>query len=186
MIRVVQVLKERRFKAGYIIRQELWENSVDEPPTLMRAAYNYQGDYIGSPREAYRLCIKLGIKPEKAQESHVVCSIGFSAREQKWYGWSHRAIFGFTIASSVKMGDLGFVPSNRGEFIEYCRLFWDDSPRMKHTIIESDEGLVVTSTKPDHISHLEPWPSQWGRGAWTAETLDDAKQMAIAFAEGVS
>lgn len=32
--------------------------------------------------------------------------IGFSPRDQKWYGWSHRAIFGFGIGDEVKKGDV--------------------------------------------------------------------------------
>ena len=31
--------------------------------------------------------------------------IGFSEKEQKWYGWSHRAIYGFGIGDEVKEGD---------------------------------------------------------------------------------
>ena len=30
------------------------------------------------------------------------------------------------------------------------------------------------------------YPEQWGKGEWEAKTLDDAKQMAIDFANGVS
>lgn len=33
-------------------------------------------------------------------------SIGFSEDEQKWYGWSHRAIYGFGIGYEVKEGDV--------------------------------------------------------------------------------
>jgi len=31
--------------------------------------------------------------------------VGFSEKEQKWYGWSHRAIHGFKIGDIVKEGD---------------------------------------------------------------------------------
>ena len=33
--------------------------------------------------------------------------IGFSEKEQKWYGWSHRAIHGFKVGDKCKDGDLG-------------------------------------------------------------------------------
>ena len=33
--------------------------------------------------------------------------IGFSDKEQKWYGWSHRAIHGFKIGDKCKANDLG-------------------------------------------------------------------------------
>lgn len=34
-------------------------------------------------------------------------STGFSEKEQKWYGWSHRAIYGFGIGHVCKEGDCG-------------------------------------------------------------------------------
>jgi hypothetical protein len=39
-------------------------------------------------------------------------SIGFSKKEQKWFGWSHRAMFGFGIGHKVKAGDViaGAIP----------------------------------------------------------------------------
>ena len=50
---------------------------------------------------------------QKALPHHEVASIGFCPSENKWYGWSHRAICGFTIGDEVKEGDLtatsGFV-----------------------------------------------------------------------------
>jgi hypothetical protein len=50
---------------------------------------------------------------ETTDDDTTVCSIGFSEREQKWYGWSHRAIFGFGIGYVVSEGDCctqsGFV-----------------------------------------------------------------------------
>lgn len=40
---------------------------------------------------------------KKDDKSDVAC-IGFSEKEQKWYGWSHRAIFGFGIGFVVTEG----------------------------------------------------------------------------------
>lgn len=45
---------------------------------------------------------KKGIKPEKIDSSHTVRTIGFSEKEQKWYGWSHRAICGFKVGDTIK------------------------------------------------------------------------------------
>lgn len=46
---------------------------------------------------------------EKFLEKHGIetksVGLGFSEKEQKWYGWSHRAIFGFGIGDEVKEGD---------------------------------------------------------------------------------
>ena len=54
---------------------------------------------------------------QKANPAHKTCSIGYSPKENKWYGWSHRAIYGFTVGDVVKEGDLtassGFVEEYR-------------------------------------------------------------------------
>ena len=198
VIEVTRVLQERHFRAGYVVRKEYW-NSGTDAETLMSSAYNLQGDYIGRSREAHRLWTRYGVKPEKADPTHSVCSIGFSERDQKWYGWSHRAIYGFGIGSSVKMGDCGFEPSSREELVERCTLFWNDGSTGEHTITETDYGLRVTSYRGVSVPgdgrlgglemishHYEPWPEHWGRGAWTAATLEEARVMAVAFANDVS
>ena len=101
-----KLLKTWKYKAGYHVRYE--EISGDEAgggdPFVMRSAYTPDGYYIGNPKFAMKLA-KRGIKPEKASPDHNVCSIGYSADENKWYGWSHRAMYGFTIGDVVKEGD---------------------------------------------------------------------------------
>jgi hypothetical protein len=39
--------------------------------------------------------------------SHPEASIGWSEDEQKWYGWSHRAVYGYKIGDVVKKGHCG-------------------------------------------------------------------------------
>jgi hypothetical protein len=36
------------------------------------------------------------------------CGLGFSEKEQKWYGYSHRGVYGFGIGDKVKKGHLGY------------------------------------------------------------------------------
>lgn len=139
----------RRFRAGYVIHQGTWADHGMEP-TPMKWAETPDGSYIGNSRRAFRLCQKRGIKPELADPGDNVCSIGFSEREQKWYGWSHRAMWGFGIGDVAEEGDCctesGFVP-------EYAA----EHPELDKTVPVGFE----------------------------AKTLDDAKRMAIAFAESV-
>ena len=46
------------------------------------------------------------IKPEKAEPSNNVSSVGKSEADGKWYGWSHRAVYGFkTREQAVKFAD---------------------------------------------------------------------------------
>ena len=77
--------------------------------------------------------------------------IGFAPESQKWYGWSHRAVYGFTIGDVVHKGD---VTNSSGWTEEYLK---------EHP--EEDISLPV---------------------GFKAKTLEDAKTMALAFAESVS
>ena len=100
-----EVKKSRKYKKyGYEIRYEKI-GVRDGKPIIMRGAYTIpEGYYIGRSRFAYRLWKRYGIKPQIIHDEEV-CSIGFSERDQKWYGWSHRAICGFSIGDEIKEGD---------------------------------------------------------------------------------
>jgi len=54
-------------------------------------------------------------------------NIGFNPKDKKWFGWSHRAIYGFGIGSKCKKGDCGYKASNKEDFKEACLSFWGDS-----------------------------------------------------------
>ncbi len=96
------VINQRRYKAGYIVRNEAWKAFPDsDEPLFIKAAYNLRGEYIGDPKTARYLCVTRKIKPTKASKNHSVCSIGFCKKQRKWYGWSHRAIYGFGIGDKL-------------------------------------------------------------------------------------
>ncbi len=145
-----KILKVRHYKAGYEVRTEEVTYSGNEP-FISKTAYTLSGDYIGRSVWAHRLVIKRGIIPEKISPSDNVCSIGFCENEQKWYGWSHRAIYGFGVGDTVKEGD---CTASSGWIDEYL----EEHP-------EKDRSLSV---------------------GFTAQSLNDAKTMAIAFADSVS
>lgn len=196
-------MKIRRYKVGYEVRTEKVAVGNNEP-ILMKNAYNPSGEYIGNSRWAYRLCKIRGIKPEKAKLEHCICSIGFCKKEQKWYGWSHRAIYGFGIGSKVTKGDCAYVPSNPAEIIK--ELIEEQS--MDASLVTTcKKGRAVKVTVPMVYVKLEnpdvPEGNQvvdkdrpdcppdhyiidTGRGEWEAKTLKDARKMAIDFAVGVS
>ncbi|MBN2256690.1 MAG: hypothetical protein JW704_02550 [Anaerolineaceae bacterium] len=50
---------------------------------------------------------KHGIVSQKRRSDSTVHSIGFSEKEQKWYGWSHRAIVGFGVGDKIFDPDFG-------------------------------------------------------------------------------
>lgn len=124
-MKVLRILKERVFKAGYILRREIIK-TPDGKPMEWTMAYNPRGEYIGSPIDAFRLVVKRGIQPEKAKPEDCVCCIGFSIKDGKWYGWSHRAIYGFKIGSTCKKGDCHYVPKrNKGKGSWKAKTFAD-------------------------------------------------------------
>ncbi len=120
-------------KNGMSYRREIWSMEGNDP-VEMDAVYSAHGVYVGDLETADYLADK-GIIPETKRADSSVCSIGFSHKDHKWYGWSHRAMHGFGIGDTIAEGD--------------C----------------ASESLPV---------------------GFKAESLDDAKLMAVAFADSVS
>lgn len=179
-------------------------NNLSTPPQklTMTSGYNSENQYIGNEEISRFLCIDKGIYPEYRTKNSGCCSIGFCKAENKWYGWSHRAIYGFGINSVCKKGDCGYQASNPDSFgVEVMNFFVGSEYHLNTKYIPSvnsdgKRGVKVTALYSNGVpneklrgtiyEHFEPYPEVFGRGEWIAETLDDAKQMAIDFAEGVS
>ena len=53
------------------------------------------------------------IKPEKRSPEHDVASFGKSEADGKYYGWSHRAVYGFGVGDTIKDGTAGLEYTNR-------------------------------------------------------------------------
>lgn len=189
------LISKRIYKAGYEVRTEDVFNLECEKPIRMKNAYTPNGNYIGDSKTAFHLCKKRGISPELAQPNNNVCSIGFSEQERKWYGWSHRAIYAFEIGSKVKCGDCGYVPNNVAELMEEYKK-WNSSENVKilndSTIRICVEMSKIVGENPDgslimkRCEERDCYEVKIGRGEWIAHTLNDAKQMAKDFADGVS
>ena len=216
---IKSIISERRFKAGYIVREELIDGTeYGCEDFTMKSAYTPDGNYIGDQKIAHFLCKKLGIKPqprpvetyhfgaEMAAEANngrgFTCSIGFCEAEQKWYGWSHRAIYGFGVGETCKKGDCGYRPSTVDELYDSVTMpdedgyVWvtpdrveklEDGIRIRHDMVfytdenpEAGELLNLVPAEPDYQFIAI------GRGEWTAKTLDDCFWMACDFAESIS
>lgn len=112
----------RSVEAGdFEIRKEVWNPGTrPEDEMEMESAYSKQdGSYIGDVPLVRRMVKKFGItRFFRAQEDHDVASIGWSPKEGKWYGWSHRAICGFQPGDRVKEGDLTATSGWTDEYLE--------------------------------------------------------------------
>lgn len=192
---------------------EMRECVVDGlPPPYYLAAYTPDGHFIGTEEWAKTL-EERGIKPEKRTPESSVCSIGFCEAEQKWYGWSHRAMYGFGIGSKVSKGDCAYTADTVDGLIEDYIAFsnrvgdpeetraelipdyenkrvWVGETHYQAKTASSVDGVALCITHPDMMPDGQiTLGGYWmgvGRGEWTAQTLEDAKQMACDFAEGVS
>lgn len=179
---------------GYEVRTEIVDNPEEGcDPITMRSAYTTSGDYIGDHQTATFLCEEKGIAPELIDSEHNVCSIGFCVTEQKWYGWSHRAIFGFSIGSSVKKGDCAYIPSDvtdlaetLSEWNDYVEIIDGQNVQIATKLCtiegENDDGTIKLADEYE----TEYYTVKTGRGEWTAKNLDDARQMATDFANDVA
>lgn len=202
MMNYKEIQSERNYKAGYKVITGIVDGSEFSGDDFkMSHAETPNGDFIGNSKDAYRLCKKRGIKPEKVKSEYAVCSIGFCEKEQKWYGWSHRAIYGFGIGSETKKGDCSYVPADMEDARLDAIRFEDEEHHLDtNATLETDEDgkpcFAVTWTYSDKIpnkslrskiSGCRHYPPEiFGHGEWTAKTLDDARKMACDFAEGVS
>lgn len=148
---VQEILWTKKFKAGYILQKEVVGDGLEHNAVVMTVAYNHNGNYIGDSKMAYFLCNKRGIVPELITSKNRTCSIGFNEKEQKWYGYSHRAICGFEIGHITKEDDCSTTSG------------WIESYLEEHP--EEDKRVSV---------------------GFEVKTLEDAKRVAIAFAESVS
>lgn len=96
----------------------------------------YDGHKQRKPFAEYDEILKKKINESKDFfEEHGIeetkCGVGFSEKEQKWYGWSHRARYGFGIGSKCKKGDAHY----KGK--EWTAKTLDDAKRMAEDFAEA-------------------------------------------------
>lgn len=110
--------------AQFEIRVEEKRMNDGEQPVIMYSVFAKDGGYVGGVDDLQKY-FKRGIIPELSAPDRHVCSIGKSIIDGKWYGWSHRAIFGFEVGDVVKEGDCtassGFTDEYLAEHPEESR-----------------------------------------------------------------
>lgn len=198
---------------GIFIYQTEFVTDPDNPPVTLNVAYTPDGLYVGNKEKAEHLRRK-GIVQVECLPDMKVCSIGFNPVEKKWYGWSHRGIYGFGIDSEVVKGDCAYSCVDKEDMLRRIKDFWDHGIARKgggkneHMTFTTNITNVRFDVEQNGVKGLmydkqgecsdpngpvlsstdcfEPYPTTWGRGEWRALTLDDAKEMAIAYAKSVS
>ena len=97
-----------------VVKQEVQVGSKPGDTQSTVSIMSKSGDYAGEA-SVRRVLDKYGIAPEMRDDEACVCTIGWSEKEQKWYGWSHRAMFGYGI------GDDGFEGRGKIETLEQAK-----------------------------------------------------------------
>ena len=242
----IDKIRELFKKNGYTTVEEYFVVDTKDPDfNLGRVWVDDKNKFLCVDEEYNLKDWKFLLKYDITKFNH---STGFSESSQKWYGWSHRAIYGFGIGSTVKRGDIAYEPDSEEDFINDHVNFWlDDSDKSDksndHIIrelvyIDKDcfnpddngeievaeiaeiaevgdtldttvqtkkvqtnftskgyKGCLISiktsfrgeqSGRKSYISdYWAMYPPKWGKGEWTAKTLEDAHEMAIAFAKNI-
>ena len=138
---VKEVTFQRKYP-GYIYRREIIINETYHGGGESERTNCYSSDtghWIGSPKDARFLCKKKGLRDvQKAHESDCVASIGFNVDEQKWYGWSHRAICGFGIGDKLFEEEYG---DDQTPFIQHGRHVITTLEEAKESAIRFNESV---------------------------------------------
>lgn len=127
--------------------------------------------------------------------------IGFNPEKHVWWGWSHRAGYGFGVGSKCTIGNVHFNPSNPVELRKKIEGRMKSEEYLEsfeiHRIKEFGQwGYLLTRKFTDQVPNpgmknsiqreFIPYPESWGRGEWEATNLEDARQMAIDFANNIA
>ena len=123
-------------------------------------------------------------------------NIGFNPITNMWYGWSHRAIYGFGVGSTCKKGDFHYRPVDMDDFLDDCRRFWEDEYHVWTEASHMVDYVVVSWLYNNKVPNEKirgtigetqcHYPKEYGKGGWIAKTLAEAREMAIDFAGGVA
>jgi hypothetical protein len=139
----------------FFMARRYFKNNI--PILVMTEIKNFNKPEMYISPDVIRIIKRFKLDPETldnySDDGKGTASIAFSPKSQKWYGWSHRAIYGFKIGDVVEYGDLTTTSGYIEEF------------ELEHPEIAFKHALPI---------------------GFKAETLDDCRKMAIAFAESVS
>lgn len=182
-LRITEIGEEGEELASYRATLDFEAERVGKDSIFLLTAHsNIDGGLVGNASQALML-LRKGIAPQKRTPDSLTCSIGFCDREQKWYGWSHRAMYGFGIGHKTKKGDCGYITSDTRQLLSELKQMFSEPYYVNPSFDVSWRGITVNYGPPgDREGEFFPL----GKGEWTAETLEDAKQMAMDFAEEVS
>lgn len=122
----VEILSEEKVAPHIVLRDErMYSTNPDINDLTMESYYNEDGVFIDCvPSGLVQVLIEYEVEPIPRDPGHHMCSIGFSKKNQKWYGWSHRGMFGFGVGHKVTVEEaerLGVEVDSVAETLDDCR-----------------------------------------------------------------
>lgn len=109
--------------------------------------------------------------------------IGYSKNRESWVGWDEENYIRFTVGSVCTKNSPHFLPSGKGEFSEYILATYEKKNPVKFKLgyprYDGVDGVSVSIDGYDDFVHFYKFPETYGNGEWVAETMEDAKKMAI-------
>ena len=100
--------------------------------------------------------------------------VGFSPKDNKWYGWSHRAIFGFEIGSTCKKGDCHYRSRDKKDFLEQMLSFWSDAKHLNIKGRHDKEEIIYSIPIDPGEAEQKSLPSgKFQEGVYISWTYDN-------------
>jgi hypothetical protein len=189
--------------------------TVDKDHTALALAH-YNGVLIGTLPFANHLIALGITEPEMHNvNTHgdiPRCNIGYSKKYDSWSGWSYNDLYHFKVGSTVTKGDIAYVENDpivvindvKEHYGRLCDLLEVDMNVVYNSINNSVKCKLPQAQNVDELSkglvngerrqvdkddvnfELTDVEFKMGRGEWTATTLDDAKLMAMDYANQIS
>lgn len=169
-----RVIKEYVAEDGEKVAKAHWSAWVRTPniPHVVLLGVYLGTEYLGSVRDVYDL-MRRGVLP-------ISCNIGFNIETNKWAGWSGRGYAEFGIGSKVDSEDHCCAGSGwTDEAMEAVRRFNEVGVPALDYLKDEDAELRQGILKGDVKDMRLPV-------GFEALTLEDAKRMAISYADAVS
>jgi len=209
----ITVLSEIDAPAGYVmqsIRSTVDGVEIDSTRTVTDI-----GDVIGTMDLARVLYREFQVMPIKSKDLDDEVSIGYSDYTGQWYGWYNGVFKTFTTGSTIYRNDIGYQPTTIADLRSYLEDFMVRlTPRgmmASASFEEIHEGIVVRRMMLNNQDDMENMAKEiekcgsdqdameaffeskegkkttfrTGKGEWTAITDNDAREMAIAFADNL-
>ncbi len=144
--KIREIVEQDHERVKYVSRFDSVDDITD---AMMCYKHKETGEFLCFDTEealkGYRFILDYGI------DKYLTFNGGFSTKEQKWYGWSHRAIFGYGIGSKVNVGSCAFTPKNKYDMFELIKeeleVDESDNPEKEYVVNIEDVDYDVYNTE---------------------------------------